>query len=174
MTTYVNVHCFPLPRSIYPIHPGFRVVAVGEHLKSSGSSSQASWITPELLTMFQFHHVPPLPIDQEREVLMSRVSLPLPPPPPPHLLLLAQYVIHSYNYTSHLFVRFQVPKLPNTTMDSLLTITQSLRMSTDPTVSIAGMHAEEGGFGIPLLCIRSVYMYTCTKMYVQLMMFVHV
>ena len=59
-------------------------------------------------------------------------------------------------------------------MDSLLAITQSLRMSTDPTVSIAGMHMEEGGFEIPPLCIRSIYMYTCTKMYVQPMMFVHV
>ena len=95
---------------------------------------------------------------------------PPPPPPHPHLLLLAQYIMHSYNYTSYFFVRFQVPKLPNTTMDSLLTITQSLRMSTDPTVSIAGMHAEEGGFGIPPLCICSIYMYTCTKMYVQPLM----
>ena len=63
----------PFCRSIYPIQSRFRVVGVGEPPKSSGSSPQASWINPDLLTMFQFHSTLPLPVDEEREVLHTKV-----------------------------------------------------------------------------------------------------
>ena len=67
-----------LHRSIYPIHPNFRLVAIGEPKKSAGQSERKSplhfpWISPELLSMFQFHHVMPLPVDQEKEVIMHKV-----------------------------------------------------------------------------------------------------
>jgi MoxR-like ATPase len=60
-------------RCIYPIHPAFRVVGLGEPVISAEGSSQPSWISPEVLTMFQFHHIPPLPIHQERHILENKV-----------------------------------------------------------------------------------------------------
>ena len=65
-------------RKIYPIHPKFRLIGVGETHKSSanqsGSSpSVASWLSPELLSMFHFHHVRPLPVEQEKQIIRSKV-----------------------------------------------------------------------------------------------------
>jgi len=67
-----------LHRSIFPIHPNFRLVAIGEPKKSASQSERKSplhspWINPELLSMFQFHHVMPLPVDQEKEVILRKV-----------------------------------------------------------------------------------------------------
>ena len=71
-------------RKIFPVHPKFRMIGVGETLKSSGSNqtggsgsgptpSLAPWISPELLSMFQFHHVKALPVDQERHIIQHKV-----------------------------------------------------------------------------------------------------
>lgn len=71
-----------LVRNIFAVHPNFRLVGVGETHKSSSTGQQsgsppslASWITPELLSMFHFHHVKPLPMDQERQVIMRKVTV---------------------------------------------------------------------------------------------------
>ncbi len=77
---YTMHHAIFFFRKIYPIHPKFRLVGVGETHKSSGgesasSPSLASWLSPELLSMFQFHHVKPLPVQQERDIILSKVTL---------------------------------------------------------------------------------------------------
>nr|XP_015219376.1 PREDICTED: von Willebrand factor A domain-containing protein 8 isoform X1 [Lepisosteus oculatus] len=54
-------------RSVFPIHPSFRIVALAEP-PVVGSASQ-QWLGPELLTMFLFHHVQPLAMAEEGEVL---------------------------------------------------------------------------------------------------------
>ena len=45
-------------KKVHPIHPSFRIIALSEP-PVPGSSSQ-QWVTPELLTMFLFHHLRPL------------------------------------------------------------------------------------------------------------------
>ena len=64
-------------RRVLPIHPNFRVVAVGEPEAKSRerSAAKSSWLNPEVLSMFHFHHVTPLPQEQEREVIMKKVGL---------------------------------------------------------------------------------------------------
>ena len=62
------------------MHPNFRLVAIGEPKKSAGHAGGVSplhspWISPELLSMFQFHPVTPLPVDQEREVILGKVCM---------------------------------------------------------------------------------------------------
>ncbi|MBN3308156.1 VWA8 protein, partial [Amia calva] len=54
-------------RSIFPIHPSFRIVALAEP-PLVGSSSQ-QWLGPELLTMFLFHPVNLLGMAEEAEVI---------------------------------------------------------------------------------------------------------
>ncbi|XP_072542068.1 von Willebrand factor A domain-containing protein 8 isoform X2 [Salminus brasiliensis] len=54
-------------RSIFPIHPSFRVIALAEP-PVSGSSSQ-QWLGPELLTMFFFHTIKPLTKAEEAAVI---------------------------------------------------------------------------------------------------------
>uniref|UniRef100_A0A8B9JC03 von Willebrand factor A domain containing 8 n=1 Tax=Astyanax mexicanus TaxID=7994 RepID=A0A8B9JC03_ASTMX len=54
-------------RSIFPIHPSFRVIALAEP-PVAGSSSQ-QWLGPELLTMFFFHTVKPLAKAEEAAVI---------------------------------------------------------------------------------------------------------
>ncbi|CAL8321307.1 unnamed protein product [Merluccius merluccius] len=55
-------------KSIFPIHPSFRVLAlaeppvVGVH---SGAGGSQQWLGPELLTMFLFHSVSPLAMAEE-------------------------------------------------------------------------------------------------------------
>ena len=71
---FLDILVFSHLRCIYPIHPAFRVVGLGEPVNSAEGSSQPLWISPEVLTMFQFHHVPPLPIRQERHILENKVS----------------------------------------------------------------------------------------------------
>ncbi|XP_028846499.1 von Willebrand factor A domain-containing protein 8 [Denticeps clupeoides] len=58
-------------RSIFPIHPSFRVVALAEP-PVVGSSTQ-QWLGPELLTMFLFHNVKPLGRAEENLVMQGMV-----------------------------------------------------------------------------------------------------
>lgn len=69
--------CLCMCRRVLPIHPNFRVVAVGEPeaKRREGSAAKSSWLNPEVLSMFHFHHVTPLPQDQEREVILKKVGL---------------------------------------------------------------------------------------------------
>ena len=74
-------------RKIFSVHPKFRMIGIGETVKSSGSSqpsghgssghapSLAPWISPEVMSMFQFHHVKALPVDQEKLVIQHKVHI---------------------------------------------------------------------------------------------------
>ncbi|XP_043927636.1 von Willebrand factor A domain-containing protein 8 [Protopterus annectens] len=59
-------------RSILPIHPSFRIIALAEP-PVVGSSTQ-QWLSPELLTMFLFHILKPFSIREEVQVVKGLVS----------------------------------------------------------------------------------------------------
>lgn len=61
-------------RQIYKIHPAFRIIALAEP-PVIGSSSQ-QWLTPELLTLFMYHHLRPLSLEEETQVLQGLVRCP--------------------------------------------------------------------------------------------------
>ncbi|XP_067669611.1 von Willebrand factor A domain-containing protein 8-like [Haliotis asinina] len=54
-------------RRIFPIHPSFRLIALGEP-PVVGSSKQ-QWMSPEMLTMFLYHHMRPLSRAEETDVI---------------------------------------------------------------------------------------------------------
>ncbi|XP_072301028.1 von Willebrand factor A domain-containing protein 8 [Eucyclogobius newberryi] len=58
-------------RSIFPIHPSFRVLALAEPpVLASGSSSKGQqWLGPELLTMFLYHTVTPMSKAEEMALI---------------------------------------------------------------------------------------------------------
>lgn len=59
-------------RSIFPIHPSFRVLALAEPpvVGASGSNSKGQqWLGPELLTMFLYHTVTPMSKAEEMELV---------------------------------------------------------------------------------------------------------
>lgn len=58
-------------RSVYRIHPSFRMIALAEPPKVA---STQQWLSPELLTMFLYHHMTPLNTNQELELISSLVS----------------------------------------------------------------------------------------------------
>ncbi|KAK3095149.1 hypothetical protein FSP39_010820 [Pinctada imbricata] len=60
-----------MEKKILPIHPSFRIAALSEP-PVPGSSSQ-QWMTPELLTMFLFHHLRPLSLAEETQVVQKVV-----------------------------------------------------------------------------------------------------
>lgn len=64
-------------RSIFPVHPSFRIIALAEP-PVIGSTTQ-QWLGPEFLTMFFFHHMKPLVKSEEVQVIkeMVRVRLAL-------------------------------------------------------------------------------------------------
>ncbi|XP_078484002.1 von Willebrand factor A domain-containing protein 8 isoform X2 [Ciona intestinalis] len=57
-------------KSVYRIHPSFRMVGVAEP-PAQGSSQQ--WLNPELLTLFLYHHMEPLSINNEMEIIQKLV-----------------------------------------------------------------------------------------------------
>lgn len=65
-------------RSIFPIHPSFRVLALAEPpvvgAASAGSGSRGQqWLGPELLTMFLYHTVTPLAKAEELGLIQGLV-----------------------------------------------------------------------------------------------------
>ncbi|XP_054831079.1 von Willebrand factor A domain-containing protein 8 [Eublepharis macularius] len=58
-------------RSIYPIHPSFRIIGLAEP-PVAGSATQ-QWLVPELLTLFLFHYMKPLSKSEEIEVIKEKV-----------------------------------------------------------------------------------------------------
>ncbi|XP_030056405.1 von Willebrand factor A domain-containing protein 8 [Microcaecilia unicolor] len=58
-------------RSIFPIHPSFRIISLAEP-PVIGSSTQ-QWLGPELLTMFLFHNVKPLTLNEEIQVIKGMI-----------------------------------------------------------------------------------------------------
>lgn len=71
--------CVCVFRSIFPIHPSFRVLALAEPpvvgaAPSGGSSKgQQQWLGPELLTMFLYHTVSPLAKAEEMGLIQGLV-----------------------------------------------------------------------------------------------------
>ena len=62
-----NLHI--LCRKIFPIHEKFCIVAVGEATPTQPND----WLTPELLSMFQFIHVTSLPKEEEKKLIQIKV-----------------------------------------------------------------------------------------------------
>ncbi|XP_038658700.1 von Willebrand factor A domain-containing protein 8 [Scyliorhinus canicula] len=58
-------------RLIYPIHPSFRILALAEP-PVVGSSTQ-QWLGSELLTMFLYHSVKPLAMEEEADILTKMI-----------------------------------------------------------------------------------------------------
>ncbi|KAL8189776.1 UNVERIFIED_CONTAM: von Willebrand factor A domain-containing protein 8 [Gekko kuhli] len=58
-------------RSIFPIHPSFRIIALAEP-PIVGSATQ-QWLVPELLTLFLFHYTKPLSKSEEMRVINEKV-----------------------------------------------------------------------------------------------------
>ncbi|MED6276760.1 hypothetical protein CHARACLAT_006287, partial [Characodon lateralis] len=90
-------------RSIFPIHPSFRVLALAEPpvvgaSSSSSNRGQQQWLGPELLTMFLYHTVTPLAKSEEMGL------------------------IHGL-----------APNVPKEAAEQLLRLTDSLRRTKDPT-----------------------------------------
>ncbi|XP_049904645.1 von Willebrand factor A domain-containing protein 8 [Epinephelus moara] len=93
-------------RSIFPIHPSFRVLAlaeppvVGASTSSSGSSNSRGqqWLGPELLTMFLYHSVTPMARAEEMDLIQGLT-----------------------------------PNVPKEAAEQLLHLTHSLRKTNDPT-----------------------------------------
>uniref|UniRef100_A0A3Q3JAA7 von Willebrand factor A domain-containing protein 8 n=1 Tax=Monopterus albus TaxID=43700 RepID=A0A3Q3JAA7_MONAL len=91
-------------RSVFPIHPSFRVLAlaeppvVGASTSSSSSSRSQQWLGPELLTMFLYHSVTPLSKAEEMDLIQGLT-----------------------------------PGVPKEAAEQLLHLTHSLRKTNDPT-----------------------------------------
>lgn len=64
-------------RSVFPIHPSFRVLALAEPPvvgTGAGSNSRAQqWLGPEVLTMFLYHNVMPLAKEEEMGLIQGLV-----------------------------------------------------------------------------------------------------
>ncbi|XP_068185310.1 von Willebrand factor A domain-containing protein 8 [Antennarius striatus] len=62
-------------RSVLPIHPSFRVLALAEPpavgVSTSSSSRGQQWLSPELLTMFLYHSVSPLARAEEMSLIQG-------------------------------------------------------------------------------------------------------
>jgi len=58
-------------RSIFPVHPSFRIIALAEP-PVIGSTTQ-QWLGPEFLTMFFFHYMKPLVKTEEIQVIKEMV-----------------------------------------------------------------------------------------------------
>ncbi|KAM3861847.1 von Willebrand factor A domain-containing protein 8 [Diretmus argenteus] len=89
-------------RSIFPIHPSFRVLALAEPpvVGASGSTSSSGgqqWLGPELLTMFLYHTVTPLARAEEMRLIQGLT-----------------------------------PNVPKEAVEQLLHLTHSLRKTNDP------------------------------------------
>ena len=59
-------------RKILPIHPAFRIAALAEPPVLGGTASQA-WLGAEQLTLFFYHQMRPLGIDEETDVIVKSV-----------------------------------------------------------------------------------------------------
>ncbi|CAG9772643.1 unnamed protein product [Ceutorhynchus assimilis] len=55
---------------IYPIHPDFRIVTVGE--PPNPQSKEGNWISPEMLSLFVFHDLRTLSKSEEMHVITSK------------------------------------------------------------------------------------------------------
>ncbi|KAL1268230.1 hypothetical protein QQF64_033593, partial [Cirrhinus molitorella] len=58
-------------RSIFPIHPSFRIIALAEPPQVGSTTQQ--WLGPEILTMFLFHTIKPLGKAEETAVIQGMI-----------------------------------------------------------------------------------------------------
>ncbi|KAG1945294.1 von Willebrand factor A domain-containing protein 8 [Pimephales promelas] len=58
-------------RSIFPIHPSFRIIALAEPPQVGSATQQ--WLGPEILTMFLFHTIKPLAKAEETAILQGMI-----------------------------------------------------------------------------------------------------
>ncbi|XP_077071835.1 von Willebrand factor A domain-containing protein 8 isoform X2 [Siphateles boraxobius] len=58
-------------RSIFPIHPSFRIIALAEPPQVGSTTQQ--WLGPEILTMFLFHTIKPLAKAEETAILQGMI-----------------------------------------------------------------------------------------------------
>ncbi|TKS67888.1 von Willebrand factor A domain-containing protein 8 [Collichthys lucidus] len=96
-----------LLRSILPIHPSFRVLALAEPpvVGASASSSNSRgqhWLSPELLTMFLYHTVTPLAKAEEMRLIQG-LTLNVPKEAAEQLLHLA-HSLRETNDPTHMMV----------------------------------------------------------------------
>jgi len=59
-------------RGLARIHPGFRVLALGEPPVVGAATGQ--WLSPEMLALFLYHDMRPLTHSEEQEVISQLVS----------------------------------------------------------------------------------------------------
>ena len=67
----VVLNLFVICRGVLRIHPSFRMIALAEPPKAGSTSQQ--WLNPELLTLFFYHHMAPLSIQYEMEIIQTVV-----------------------------------------------------------------------------------------------------
>lgn len=58
-------------KGVYRIHPSFRIIALAEPPKAGSTTQQ--WLNPELMTLFLYHHMKPLSMQQELEIIQNLV-----------------------------------------------------------------------------------------------------
>ncbi|CAO3595524.1 unnamed protein product [Absidia cylindrospora] len=58
-------------KKLIPIHPSFRIIALARAVSGQNDGKAGSWLTAEVLSMFQFIVVDTLPSAEEQEVLSS-------------------------------------------------------------------------------------------------------
>nr|XP_023681264.1 von Willebrand factor A domain-containing protein 8 isoform X2 [Paramormyrops kingsleyae] len=80
-------------RSIFPIHPSFRLLALAEP-PVQGSRGQ-QWLNPEILTMFFFHTVKPLDVAEETSIIQGMT-----PNAPAEAVQLLLHLTHSLRKTN--------------------------------------------------------------------------
>ncbi|XP_028966962.1 von Willebrand factor A domain-containing protein 8 [Galendromus occidentalis] len=60
------------PDGMRPVHPNFKIIALAEPPKKD--STDRTWLSPEVSSMFMSLHLPPLPVAEQREVLSKLVG----------------------------------------------------------------------------------------------------
>lgn len=58
---------------IFPIHPNFRIVAIGE--PPNNQSNGGHWMTSEVLSLFLFHELRTLSMQEEMHIIVSQVNV---------------------------------------------------------------------------------------------------
>ncbi|CAB0011014.1 unnamed protein product [Nesidiocoris tenuis] len=122
------------------IHPSFRIVALAE----PNVPNAAPWLTPEVLSLFIFHEMRPLSIDEETHLIRSKVR--------------ALFSRYDFRFSRYLLefesqIFFQFGKVPPT-VEKLLEISHTLRRSKDPVLlSIANSLSTRQLIRIARRCI---------------------
>ncbi|KAK7168704.1 hypothetical protein R3I93_004874 [Phoxinus phoxinus] len=80
-------------RSIFPIHPSFRIIALAEPPQVGSTTQQ--WLGPEILTMFLFHTIKPLAKAEETAILQGMI-----PNVPKEAVEQLQHLTHSLRKSS--------------------------------------------------------------------------